>query len=327
MGFPYVRLRRLRMKEGLRRMIRETRLSKDNLVYPVFVRPGENIKVEIKSMPGCYQLSIDKAVDECKGVYDLGIPAVILFGIPEYKDPYGSGAYADNGIIQRTIEKIKRSLPDLVLIADVCLCEYTDHGHCGIIKNGIVDNDSTIEILAREALSYAKAGVDMVAPSDMMDGRIKKIREKLDSKGFSTVPIMAYSAKYSSSFYGPFREAAESAPSFGDRKSYQMDFCNSREAIREIELDIEEGADIVMVKPALCYLDIIAKVRERFDLPIAAYNVSGEYAMVMAAIEKGWLDKDMIIYEMLTAIKRAGADIIITYFAKDIVNILNNIDG
>ncbi|MBW1971664.1 MAG: porphobilinogen synthase [Deltaproteobacteria bacterium] len=327
MGFPYVRMRRLRMKEGFRRMIRETRLSKDNLVYPVFVRPGENIKVEIKSMPGCYQLSIDKAVDECKDVYDLGIPAVILFGIPEYKDPYGSGAYADNGIIQRTIERIKRSLPDLVLIADVCLCEYTDHGHCGIIKNGIVDNDSTIEILAREALSYAKAGVDMVAPSDMMDGRIKKIREKLDSKGFSTVPIMAYSAKYSSSFYGPFREAAESAPSFGDRKSYQMDFCNSREAIREIELDIEEGADIVMVKPALCYLDIIAKVRERFDLPIAAYNVSGEYAMVMAAIEKGWLDKDMIIYEMLTAIKRAGADIIITYFAKDIVNILNNIDG
>jgi len=327
MGFPYVRMRRLRMKEGLRRMIRETRLSKDNLVYPVFVRPGENIKVEIKSMPGCYQLSIDKAVDECKGVYDLGIPAVILFGIPEYKDPYGSGAYADNGIIQRTIERIKKSIPDLVLIADVCLCEYTDHGHCGIIKNGIVDNDSTIEILAREALSYAKAGVDMVAPSDMMDGRIKKIREKLDSKGFSTVPIMAYSAKYSSSFYGPFREAAESAPSFGDRKSYQMDFCNSREAIREIELDIEEGADIVMVKPALCYLDIIAKVRERFDLPIAAYNVSGEYAMVMAAIEKGWLDKDMIIYEMLTAIKRAGADIIITYFAKDIVDILNNIDG
>lgn len=320
--FPIVRMRRLRRNETLRRMVRETTLTVNDLIYPMFVVPGEKQRQEVPSMPGVFRFSIDELVKEVEEVAKLGIPAVLLFGIPERKDEWGSEAYDENGIIQRAIRALKRAVPELIVITDVCLCEYTSHGHCGIVRetpNGFeVDNDATLEVLAKEAVSHAAAGADMVAPSDMMDGRVKAIREALDENGFSHVPIMSYAAKMASAFYGPFREAAESAPQFGDRRGYQMDFSNKREALREIALDLEEGADIVMVKPALAYLDLIAAARERFDVPIAAYNVSGEYAMVKAAAKMGWLDEERIVWEILTAIKRAGADLIITYFAKDV---------
>ena len=317
MGFPAHRMRRLRKTEPLRKMVRETVVSVNDLIYPLFVRHGKNIKTEISSMPGNYQFSVDKIGDECKEVYDLGVPAVVLFGIPETKDACGSGACAENGVVQQALRAIKKEVPQLVLVADVCLCEYTDHGHCGIVENGDVGNDSTLEVLAKSALSFAEAGVDMVAPSDMMDGRVGAIRGLLDEKGFSDLPIMAYSAKYASAFYGPFMDAAESPPQFGDRKSYQMDPANAREAIREIQLDIDEGADIIMVKPALADLDIIAKARDKFDVPLAAYHVSGEYSMIKAAAKLGWLDERGTMIEVLTSIKRAGADLILTYFAKD----------
>lgn len=320
--FPIVRMRRLRRNETIRRMVRETTLTVNDLIYPMFVVPGEKQRQEVPSMPGVFRLSVDELVREAEEVARLQIPAVLLFGIPERKDPVGSEAYDENGIIQRAVRAIKQAVPELCVITDVCLCEYTSHGHCGILRespNGLeVDNDATLELLAKTAVSHAAAGADMVAPSDMMDGRVKAIREALDAHGFSFVPIMSYAAKMASAFYGPFREAAESAPQFGDRRGYQMDFANKREALREIALDLEEGADIVMVKPALAYLDIIAAAREQFNVPIAAYNVSGEYAMVKAAARMGWLDEDRIVWEILTAIKRAGADLIITYFAKEI---------
>jgi len=316
MGFPEYRPRRLRKSEPLRRMVRETRLSIDNLIMPLFVVPGSQISNPVASMPGVAQLSVDRAVEECKQIRDLGIPGVILFGIPDKKDSEGSGAYSDNGIIQRALRAIKREVPDLVLITDVCLCEYTDHGHCGVVIDGDVDNDSTLDLLAKEAVSHAKAGADIVAPSDMMDGRVGTIREALDEEGFDQIPIMAYAAKFASGFYGPFREAAESTPQFGDRRSYQMDPPNGDEALREVELDIDEGADIVMVKPALAYLDLIWRVKEAFGHPVAAYNVSGEYAMIKAAAQNGWLDEERVIMETLIAMRRAGADVILTYFAK-----------
>jgi len=317
MGFPDYRPRRLRKTENLRRMIRETRLSVDNLVMPLFVVPGSRITKPVASMPGVAQLSVDRTVEECRAIHDLGIPAVILFGIPEQKDGAGSGAYSDDGIIQQALRAIKAAVPDLVLITDVCLCEYTDHGHCGVVIDGDVDNDSTLDLLAKEAVSHARAGADMVAPSDMMDGRVAAIRERLDEEGFEPVPIMAYAAKFASGFYGPFREAAESAPQFGDRRSYQMDPPNAEEALREVQLDIDEGADIVMVKPALAYLDLIWRVKEAFGYPVAAYSVSGEYAMLKAAAQNGWLDEARVMMETLIAIRRAGADLILTYFAKD----------
>jgi porphobilinogen synthase len=316
MGFPEYRPRRLRKRETLRRMVRETRLSIDNLIMPLFIVPGSQVGNPVASMPGVAQLSVDRAVEECKQVRDLGIPAVILFGIPDKKDSEGSGAYSDNGIIQRALRAIKQEVPDLVLITDVCLCEYTDHGHCGVVIDGDVDNDSTLDLLAKEAVSHAKAGADMVAPSDMMDGRVGTIREALDEEGFDQIPIMAYAAKFASGFYGPFREAAESTPQFGDRRSYQMDPPNGDEALREVELDIEEGADIVMVKPALAYLDLIWRVKDAFGYPVAAYNVSGEYAMIKAAAQNGWLDEERVMMETLLAMRRAGADLILTYFAK-----------
>ena len=320
--FPIVRMRRLRRTETLRRMVRETTLTVHDLIYPMFVVPGEKQRQEVASMPGVFRVSVDELVRDAEEVAKLGIPAVLLFGIPERKDEWGSEAYDENGIIQRAVRALKRAVPDLVVITDVCLCEYTSHGHCGIVREtpgGFeVDNDATLELLAKTAVSQAAAGADIVAPSDMMDGRIKVIREALDENGFAHVLILSYAAKMASAFYGPFREAAESAPKFGDRRSYQMDFANKREALREIALDLEEGADIVMVKPALAYLDIIAAARERFEVPIAAYNVSGEYAMVKAAAKMGWLDEDRIVWEILTAIKRAGADLIITYFAKEV---------
>ncbi|MFA0768465.1 MAG: hypothetical protein OXFUSZZB_001793 [Candidatus Fervidibacter sp.] len=320
--FPIVRMRRLRRTETLRRMVRETTLSVHDFIYPMFVVPGEKQRQEVASMPGVFRVSVDELVRDAEEVAKLGIPAVLLFGIPERKDEWGSEAYDENGIIQRAVRALKRAVPDLVVITDVCLCEYTSHGHCGIVREtpgGFeVDNDATLELLAKTAVSQAAAGADIVAPSDMMDGRIKVIREALDENGFAHVLILSYAAKMASAFYGPFREAAESAPKFGDRRSYQMDFANKREALREIALDLEEGADIVMVKPALAYLDIIAAARERFEVPIAAYNVSGEYAMVKAAAQMGWLDEDRIVWEILTAIKRAGADLIITYFAKEV---------
>jgi len=320
MQFPKYRLRRLRRNENLRRMIRETFLRIDDLIFPLFVQPGKGIKEPISSMPGNYRFSIDELVKEVKEVYDLGIPAIILFGIPERKDELGSEAYAKNGIIQRAIKAIKDKEPEIIVITDVCLCEYTSHGHCGIIKKGEVDNDATLELLAKIAVSHAEAGADMVAPSDMMDGRVKAIREALDNNGFKHIPIMSYAVKYASAFYGPFREAAESAPKFGDRRSYQMDPPNVREAIREAELDVIEGADIIMVKPALPYLDVIYRVRQVINRPIAAYNVSGEYSMLKAAIANGWLE-ERVILEALISIKRAGADLILTYFAKDIAKL------
>ncbi|NSW82008.1 MAG: porphobilinogen synthase [Syntrophothermus sp.] len=323
MAFPITRMRRLRKNEALRRMVRETSLSVDDFIYPLFVVYGENKKIPVTSMPGVYQLSCDMLESEIQETVDLGIPAVLLFGIPENKDAVASSAYDDNGVVQQAVRLIKDRWPELLVITDVCLCEYTDHGHCGVVTGtGTIDNDATLELLAQEALSHAKAGADIVAPSDMMDGRIGYIREALDASGFADTAVMAYAAKYASGFYGPFREAAESAPQFGDRKTYQMDPANSREALREIELDIAEGADIIMVKPALAYLDVIARVRERFNHPLAAYNVSGEYAMVKAAAANGWLDEERIMMEVLTAIKRAGADIIITYFAREAARLL-----
>jgi porphobilinogen synthase len=299
-------------------MVRETSLSVDDLIYPLFVCPGKNVRNEIKSMPGCAQMSVDNIVRECRELVELGIPATILFGLPEKKDEVGSEAYAERGVVQQAIQAIKESRLDLVVITDVCLCEYTSHGHCGVIADGDVANDPTLEILAREAFSHARAGADMVAPSDMMDGRVAAIRRTLDENGFEHIPILSYAAKFCSGFYGPFREAAESAPQFGDRRSYQMDPPNAREALKEVALDIEEGADIVMVKPALAYLDIIRQVRDRFPVPVAAYNVSGEYAMVKAAAANGWLDEKRVVMELLTGIKRAGADLILTYHAKDV---------
>ena len=323
MFFPKYRPRRLRRGEIIRSMVRETSLSAHDFIYPFFVVPGSGVRNPIGSMPGVFQLSVDELVKDAAEVKDLGIPAVLLFGIPEAKDEVGSGAYAKDGIVQRATHELKAKVNDLLVVTDVCMCEYTSHGHCGEIKDGDVDNDATLELLARTALSHAEAGADMVAPSDMMDGRVGAIRETLDESGFTDISIMAYAAKYASSFYGPFRDAAESAPQFGDRRSYQMDPANSNEAMREISLDIEEGADIIMVKPALSYLDVIRRASREFDLPLAAYNVSGEYSMIKAAAEKGWLDGERVMMEVLTSIKRAGADIIITYFAKDAVKKLS----
>jgi porphobilinogen synthase len=322
MQFPAYRPRRLRKSEKLRQLIRETTLTAGNLIYPLFVGPGKNVVRPVSSMPGVAQLSVDRAVVECRDAAALGIPAVILFGIPETKDALGSEASISDGVVQQAIRSIKDNVPDLLVVTDVCLCEYTDHGHCGLIKNGAVDNDSTLEILAQEALSHARAGADIVAPSDMMDGRVGAIRRVLDSKGFDQVAIMAYAAKYASGFYGPFREAAESTPQFGDRRSYQMDPANSDEALREVELDIQEGADIVMVKPALAYLDVIYRVKEQFGYPVAAYSVSGEYSMIKAAGINGWIDEERIMLEVLLSIRRAGADMILTYFAKQIASAL-----
>ncbi len=320
---PLYRPRRLRSNENIRRMVRETKLSPDDFIYPLFVTHGKGVKKEISSMPGNFQQSIENIVKDCEEVQGLGIPAVLLFGIPEHKDEAGSEAYSDEGIVQHAIKAIKNKLPELIVITDVCLCEYTSHGHCGVIKNGTVQNDATLELLAKEALSHAKAGADMVAPSDMMDGRVGAIRHTLDSEGFSDTPIMSYAAKYASSFYGPFREAAESTPQFGDRRSYQMDAPNSREALREVALDVDEGADIVMVKPALAYLDIIYQVKQQFNLPVAAYNVSGEFSMIKAAAKLGWIDGERAMMESLIAMKRAGADIILTYFAKEAAALFN----
>jgi len=322
MSFPQHRLRRLRSNSTLRRMVRQTRLSIDQLIYPLFVRPGSGIRQPIASMPGQYQFSVDTLIEECKKVNDLGIPAVLLFGIPEHKDALGSEAYSDAGIVQQAIRQIKQACPDLLVVTDVCLCEYTDHGHCGVIKesNGRkdVDNDATLSLLIQEAVSHVQAGADMVAPSDMMDGRIVAIRNGLDENGFVNIPIMSYAAKYASSYYGPFRDAAESPPQFGDRRTYQMDIANADEAIREVALDIEEGADIVMVKPAMNYLDIIWRVKQQFGMPTAAYHVSGEYSIIKAAAAKGWIDEKGAAIETTLAIARAGADLIITYFAKDL---------
>jgi len=305
-------------------MVRETSLSPSNFVYPLFVLPGKNIRKEIPSMPGIFQQSCDNIVKDCKEVPALGIPAVLLFGIPEKKDEAGSQAYADDGIVQVTVKAIKDACPDLIVITDVCLCEYTSHGHCGVVKDGIIENDKTVELLSAEALSHAKAGADIVAPSDMMDGRVAAIREALDDSGFLDVLIMSYAAKYASGFYGPFREAAECAPKFGDRRTYQMDPSNAREAMREVSLDIDEGADIVMIKPALAYLDIIYQVKERFSVPVAAYNVSGEFSMIKAASRLGWLEAEQVMMETLLGIKRAGADIIVTYFAKEAASLLDH---
>lgn len=318
MGFPITRMRRLRGNENLRRLVRENQLSVDNLVYPLFATNGQGVNNPVGSMPGVFQMSVDNIVAEAKEVQNLGIPAILLFGIPDYKDEVGSAAYDDNEAVQRAVRAVKEACPGLLVITDVCLCEYTSHGHCGIIKDGNVLNDPTLELLAKTALSHAQAGADLVAPSDMMDGRVGAIRQALDATGFSGVPIMAYSAKYASGYYGPFREVAESTPQFGDRRGYQMDPANGNEALRETLLDIEEGADIVMVKPALAYMDIIRRVKDAFGLPVAAYNVSGEYSMVKAAAQNGWIDEQRIVLETLTGMKRAGADIIITYHAKDI---------
>jgi porphobilinogen synthase len=315
--FPIQRPRRLRGNPAIRRMVRETSVSTDDFIYPLFVVEGRGISKEIKSMPGCRQESVDKVVKNAKEAYSLGVPAVLLFGIPKHKDAVGSSAYDGKGAVQNAIKAIKDKVPELYVITDVCLCEYTSHGHCGIVEKGRVLNDPTLELLSKEAVSHAKAGADMVAPSDMMDGRVLAIRDALDDEGFPETPIMSYAAKYASSFYGPFREAAESTPQFGDRRSYQMDPSNRREALKEVALDIEEGADIVMVKPALSYLDIISDVRDSFDVPVAAYNVSGEYSLIKAAGKLGWVDEERAMMEVLTSIKRAGADIILTYFAKD----------
>ena len=320
--FPLKRMRRLRMLPLLRDMVRETELSVNDFIYPLFVVHGENIKKEITSMPGVYQMSIDVLVEECREVASLGIPAVILFGIPAHKDEVGSEAYAEDGIIQQAIRAIKKNVKNLLVITDVCLCEYTSHGHCGLLHGEEILNDETNELLAKEALSHVKAGADMVAPSDMMDGRIIEIRKALDEKGYYNVPSMSYAVKYASGYYGPFREAAESTPQFGDRRSHQMDVANSDEAIIEAELDIQEGADIIMVKPAGAYLDIILKVKETFRMPTAAYQVSGEYSMIKAAGKLGWIDEQRVMMESLIAIKRAGADMILTYFAKDAAKIL-----
>ena len=323
MEFPVYRARRVRGNEKLRRLVRETALSPDHLIYPLFVGPGKDTAQPVSSMPGVAQLSVDRAVKECEEVNALGIPAIILFGIPEHKDAFGSEAYLDSGVVQTAIRAIKEKVPELLVMTDVCLCEYTDHGHCGVVKNGDVDNDATLELLAKEALSHARAGADVVAPSDMMDGRVGAIRRALDQNGFQQVAIMAYAAKYASGFYAPFREAAESTPQFSDRRSYQMDPANAEEALREVELDIREGADIVMVKPAMAYLDVVYRVKQKFGYPVAAYNVSGEYSMIKAAGQNGWIDERRIMMEVLLSIKRAGADMILTYFAKEVARSLH----
>jgi porphobilinogen synthase len=307
----------LRRNEALRGLVRETRLSPAGLIYPMFVCPGQKVRQEVSSMPGVFQQSADQIVEECREVESLGIPGIILFGLPEKKDPRGASSIAADGVVQRTIEAIRKAKLKLLVITDVCLCEYTDHGHCGVIEDGEVANDATLDVLAKQAVSHARAGADIVAPSDMMDGRVGVIREALDEHKFENISILAYAAKYSSAFYGPFREAAQSTPQFGDRRGYQMDPANAREALKEVEMDLDEGADMVMVKPALPYLDIIRRVRDEFDVPVAAYNVSGEYSMVKAAVQKGWLDEQRVVTEILTGIQRAGAEIILTYHAKD----------
>jgi porphobilinogen synthase len=322
MPFPLHRPRRLRASESMRRLVRETTLAPSNLVLPLFIVEGEGIRKEISSMPGHAQISIDNAVSECIEAKSLGLGGVILFGIPQHKDEHASGAYDEAGVVQNAVRAIKRETPEVMVITDVCNCEYTSHGHCGLVINNDVDNDRTLEWLARTAVSHAKAGADIVAPSDMMDGRVARIRESLDGSGFTNTPILSYAAKYASGFYGPFREAAESTPQFGDRRSYQMDPANAREAIREIELDLDEGADMVMVKPALPYLDILRTARELFDVPLAAYQVSGEFSMIEAAAAKGWVDRERIMMETLTSIRRAGADFVLTYFAKDAARLL-----
>jgi porphobilinogen synthase len=318
MSHPLHRPRRLRRNEALRGLVRETRLSTAGLIYPLFVCPGNKVRQEVNSMPGVFQQSADKIVEDCREIEALGIPGVMLFGLPEKKDPRGASSISSNGVVQRAIEAIRKANLNLLIFTDVCLCEYTDHGHCGVIENGEVANDATLPILAEQALSHARAGADIVAPSDMMDCRVAAIRKKLDEHKFENIAILSYAAKYCSGFYGPFREAADSAPQFGDRRSYQMDPANSREALKEVALDLEEGADMVMVKPALPYLDVIRQVRDRFEVPVAAYNVSGEYAMVKAAVQKGWLDERRVVVEILTGIQRAGAGIILTYHAKDL---------
>jgi len=323
MLFPDFRARRLREKSNFRRMIRETTLLVDDLIYPLFAVEGKGIKKPIPSMPGQFHLSCDMLVKTVKEAHDLGIPAVMLFGLPDKKDPLGTGAYAPDGIVQKAIRAVKESVPEIAIITDVCLCQYTDHGHCGMVEDGRIDNDSTLDLLARIALSHAKAGSDMVAPSDMMDGRVGEIRQALDEDGFSGIPIMSYAVKYASAFYGPFREAVASAPKFGDRKTYQMDPANALEAIREATMDIEEGADIIMVKPALSYLDIISRLKDEIDLPIAAYSVSGEYAMIKAGEIMGWIDGHKVVMETLLSIKRAGADMILTYSALEAAKAIN----
>jgi porphobilinogen synthase len=322
MSFPLHRMRRLRASEPLRNLVRETRLEPGQFILPLFAVPGEGVRREIGSMPGNYQLSVDEIAKECQQAHALGIGGVILFGIPEDKDELASGAYADDGIVQRAVRAVKQAVPKLLLMTDVCNCEYTSHGHCGKVVGNDVDNDITLEWLAKTAISHARAGADIVAPSDMMDGRVLAIRRALDEGGFTNTPILSYAAKFASVFYGPFREAAESTPQFGDRRSYQMDPANAREAIREIELDLEEGADMIMVKPAMPYLDIIRQARERFTAPLGAYQVSGEFSMLMAAIERGWLDRDRAILESLTSIRRAGADFVLTYFAQAAARLL-----
>src|SRR6202163_2903492 len=342
MAFPVTRLRRLRQNDQLRTLVRETRLTPEAFVYPLFVCPGEGVRKEVQSMPGVFNLSVDEAVKEARATASLGVPAVILFGLPETKDDVATGAWAENGIVQQAARAIKREVPDLIIMGDVCLCEYMSHGHCGIVRSSAgaqslgaavatppaitseyeIINDATLELLARTSVSLARAGVDIIAPSDMMDGRVAAIRKALDAAGFDNTPILSYAAKFASAFYGPFREAADSAPQFGDRRSYQMDGANIREAMREIALDIKEGADMIMVKPAMPYLDVISEARRRFDLPIAAYQVSGEYSMLQAAIANGWLDRDRVVIESLTSIRRAGAQLILTYFAKEAARIL-----
>jgi porphobilinogen synthase len=317
MTFPVERPRRLRKTELLRKLVRETRLSADRFIYPLFVCPGSSVRQEVPSMPGVFQQSADRVVEDCREVESLGIPGVILFGLPETKDARGASSLAKDGVVQRAIEAIRKARINLLVVTDVCLCEYTDHGHCGVIEDGDVANDPTLGILADQAVSHAQAGADVVAPSDMMDGRVAAIRKKLDAAGFASLPILSYAAKYCSGFYGPFREAADSAPQFGDRRSYQMDPANAREALKEVALDLEEGADMVMVKPALPYLDIVRRVKDEFRVPVGAYNVSGEYSMVKAAAKNGWLDEKRTVLEILTSIQRAGADFILTYHAKD----------
>ncbi len=322
MPYPIYRPRRLRESPLIRKMVRETTLRTEDLIYPLFTLHGRGVRESIPSMPGQFRLSIDELLKECKDAASMGIPAVLLFGIPQEKDARGSEAYAEDGIIQQAVRVVKETVPDLLVVTDVCLCEYTSHGHCGVVEDGRVKNDPTLELIARTALSHVEAGADMVAPSDMMDGRVAAIREALDESGYQETPIMAYSAKYASAFYGPFRDAAGSAPQFGDRRSYQMDPANGVEAMREVALDVDEGADIVMVKPALAYLDIISRVKAEFGLPVAAYSVSGEYAMIRAAGQLGWVDEERVMVEALTGIRRAGADIIITYFAKDLARLI-----
>jgi len=322
MLFPDYRARRMRQSEALRRMVRETTLSVDDLILPLFAISGNNVRNPIPSMPGHFQFSIENLVKEAVRAHELGIPAIMLFGIPEKKDPLATQAYAKDGIVQRAVKQIKQKLPNIAVITDVCLCQYTDHGHCGVVEKGVIDNDASLDLLARTAISHAEAGADMVAPSDMMDGRVTALRDGLDENDFSQVPIMSYAAKYCSAFYGPFRAAAHSSPQFGDRRTYQMDPANALEAIREVTMDVEEGADIIMVKPALPYLDVIYRVREEVDLPVAAYNVSGEYAMIKAGDQMGWINGTETMMESLTAIKRAGADMILTYFAMEAAAVL-----